>query len=145
MSARLTAHGALTLLFAYRVLSLSSRAELTSSHSQVKSIHQLKNLVPLPPPLSSDSKSTNPSECLGVWYTVQAGDSCNSISHSSHVAVDRIVELNHLDYDCATLTPGFDLCLEAPCQLHIVEEGDTCSSIVSGKGFSRIQLVSWNP
>ncbi|PHH65093.1 hypothetical protein CDD81_3491 [Ophiocordyceps australis] len=172
MPARLMVHGAFLLLFANRVLSSARANSSTLLQSTPTALPDSTHIVPstysqivasIQPavdtsrhvPSAADetlqnmpraaSKPTKRSECLGIRYTVQAGDSCNSISHSSKVATDRIVELNHLDYDCATLTPGIDLCLEGPCELHVVGQNDTCASIVGGRGFSRIQLVSWNP
>ncbi|KAM4067131.1 lysM domain-containing protein [Hirsutella rhossiliensis] len=83
--------------------------------------------------------------CSGTKYVVQAGDSCESISSAAGVATDRMIDLNHLDYNCTTLTPGMALCLQDQCAVHAVTSNDTCSSITRGTGFSKIQLTSWNP
>jgi hypothetical protein len=40
---------------------------------------------------------------------------------------------------------GSEVCLAPACTLYTVAEGDTCKSILQGKGFYLNQLLSWNP
>lgn len=83
--------------------------------------------------------------CTGIEYAVKAGDSCESISRDADVATDRMISLNHLGYNCSTLTAGMTLCLQDTCAIYTVPRNQTRSSITKERGFSRIQLISWNP
>lgn len=76
---------------------------------------------------------------------MKEGDTCRSIAESHSIATDRLIAGNALDYNCTTLSAGLDLCIESTCALHTVEVDQTCSEIAQGKGFSILQLTSWNP
>lgn len=95
------------------------------------------------------SPTTSPpaptASCTGKTYTVKESDTCLSISKDNSVATDRMIDVNHLDYACSSLTIGSKLCIQDTCVLATIEEGQTCDSIVEGRGFSVVQLQSWNP
>jgi hypothetical protein len=44
--------------------------------------------------------------CSGTLYTVQSGDTCNSITVANSIATDRFLTTNNLDYNCTTLVVG---------------------------------------
>ncbi|RSL53079.1 hypothetical protein CEP54_010571 [Fusarium duplospermum] len=67
--------------------------------------------------LAANTKDT----CKGTTYTVQKGDTCESISKA------------------------MNLCIEDACELVKIEQGQTCQDFVKWKWFSTIQLQSWNP
>lgn len=96
-----------------------------------------------PPPTTTDP-SPAPT-CTGETYVVQEGDTCESISLGNSVATDRMIKANYLDYTCNQLSPSLALCIIDKCKLLTIEANQTCDSIVEGRGFSTIQLQSWNP
>lgn len=78
-------------------------------------------------------------------YEVKDGDTCGSIALANSMATDRLIDVNKLDYQCTVLKPGMDLCIQDKCQLATFEENQTCEDITENRGFSVVQLVSWNP
>ncbi|RMJ07362.1 hypothetical protein CDV36_013033 [Fusarium kuroshium] len=93
---------------------------------------------------TSNSPNTK-DNCKGTTYTVQKGDTCESISKAMSVATDRLIERNGLTYTCSDLLEGRSLCIEDACEIARVEQGQTCQDFVKWKWFSTIQLQSWNP
>jgi hypothetical protein len=83
--------------------------------------------------------------CSGTLYTVQSGDSCNSIAAANSIATDRFLTANSLDYNCTSLTVGNQVCLGPSCALYQVQPNDTCDSILESETFYLTQLLSWNP
>ena len=83
--------------------------------------------------------------CGGTKYTVKENDNCESISLANSVATDRMVDVNHLDYNCTTLATGQSLCIKDTCKLATIKMNQTCDDIVRDTGFSVYQLASWNP
>ncbi|RYP62165.1 hypothetical protein DL771_009838 [Monosporascus sp. 5C6A] len=98
-----------------------------------------------PAPTTPGEPTPTPRPCRGTTYTVAQGDTCKSISKANSVAIDRLIYDNGLDYLCNSLTVGTKLCIGDSCNLHTVESGETCQSIVQGRGFNLVQLKSWNP
>lgn len=95
------------------------------------------------PPTTTSSRPRP--TCSGTAYTVKEGDTCESISKANSVATDNMIKANNLDYSCNGLTAGTELCIQNTCKVATIEEGQTCADILEGKGFSIIQLLSWNP
>ncbi|EEU44274.1 uncharacterized protein NECHADRAFT_84640 [Fusarium vanettenii 77-13-4] len=90
--------------------------------------------------------STNTQDAYeGTIYTVQKGDTCESISKAMSVATDRLTERNGLTYTCSDLLEGRNLCIEDTCEIARIEQGQACQDFVKWKWFSTIQLQSWNP
>lgn len=58
--------------------------------------------------------------CRGTNYTVQAGDSCKSIAADHSLAIDRFLEDNSIDFQCASLKEGAKVCIGKSCLLHEV-------------------------
>ncbi|KAL2676738.1 hypothetical protein Neosp_010503 [[Neocosmospora] mangrovei] len=91
--------------------------------------------------LSTNTQDT----CKGIIYTVQKGDTCESISKVMPVATDRLIERNGLTYTCSDLLEGRNLCMEDACEIARIEQGQTCQDFAKWKWFSTIQHQSWNP
>jgi hypothetical protein len=83
--------------------------------------------------------------CSGTPYTVQAGDTCDSIAAANDIATDRFLTQNNLDYNCTTLVVGNGVCLGPSCALYQIKVNDTCNGILAGETFYLTQLLSWNP
>lgn len=96
------------------------------------------------PTTAPEEPSATPT-CSGETYTVQEADTCLSISKAKSVATDRLVDANHLEFNCTSLAAGRTLCIKDICTLATIEAGQTCDSIVEGKSFTTVQLQSWNP
>jgi hypothetical protein len=95
-------------------------------------------------PTTASAPATTPT-CAGTKYRVRKADTCDSISRAQSVSSDRLEYVNHLDYNCTTLVVGQELCIQDTCPLVTIEKNQTCQDLVAGKGFSTVQLVSWNP
>ncbi|KAI8714281.1 LysM domain-containing protein [Fusarium sp. LHS14.1] len=90
--------------------------------------------------------STNtPNVCEGTIYTVQKGDTCESISKAVSVATGKLIEGNGLTNTCSDLLEGRNICIEDTCEIMRIELGQTCQDFVKWKWFSTIQLQLWNP
>ncbi|KAL4962768.1 uncharacterized protein BDV14DRAFT_210410 [Aspergillus stella-maris] len=94
---------------------------------------------------TSSATSSPIATCTGTAYTVQEGDSCDSILKAHKIATDRFITQNHFDANCSTMNVGDSICLGASCSLYQVQLDDTCSSILSNYTFYLNQLLSWNP
>lgn len=78
-------------------------------------------------------------------HKVTASDTCPSIAKAAGNAVDRMIVNNGLDYNCTSLKVGSEVCLEKPCKLHTVVEGETCADMYEGTDWGMNMLISWNP
>ncbi|ESZ90353.1 LysM domain-containing protein [Sclerotinia borealis F-4128] len=94
---------------------------------------------------TSTSTATSTANCTGTTYTVTSADTCQSISQSNSIAIDRLIAQNELDYNCTSLTSGSSLCLGESCALQTITANQTCADIIGRNGFTTIQLISWNP
>ncbi|KAK4032564.1 hypothetical protein C8A01DRAFT_20367 [Parachaetomium inaequale] len=99
---------------------------------------------------SSSSPSASPTDvlepgCVSL-YTIQAGDTCNSIALAQNVSTFAVYG-SHGITDCSNLPAGSKLCLLGQCLLHQVHETDTCDSIIAGASItvSPSMFVAWNP
>ncbi|KAJ6151669.1 hypothetical protein N7470_006797 [Penicillium chermesinum] len=107
--------------------------------------------TPTSSPLSSStapgSASSTPTTraCSGDSYTVGEDDSCESIAEANSIPIGTFLADNGIDQNCTTLKPGSEVCLSPSCTLYKVKEGDTCKTILEGKGYYKNQLLSWNP
>ncbi|KAB5511429.1 hypothetical protein GE09DRAFT_982082 [Coniochaeta sp. 2T2.1] len=79
-------------------------------------------------------------------YTIQAGDTCDSIAVSQNVSTWAVYGASGIR-DCSNLPTGSKLCLQGECWLHQVKETDTCDSIIAAAhiSVSPITFVAWNP
>jgi hypothetical protein len=79
-------------------------------------------------------------------YIVLPGDSCDSIALAKGVSTYSIARAGGLRLDCSNLIAGASLCLQSPCSVYRVQEGDDCVSIINGhRGVTGTSLLSWNP
>ncbi|KAH8894666.1 hypothetical protein GQ53DRAFT_610598, partial [Thozetella sp. PMI_491] len=84
--------------------------------------------------------------CLsGNTYTIQAGDTCESIAVAKSVSQGTLWAINNLRPDCAALTVGQSLCLPQQCSLYTLQANDTCWSIAADQGLSFSTLLGYNP
>ncbi|KAI6138462.1 hypothetical protein BKA82DRAFT_4236050 [Pisolithus tinctorius] len=73
-------------------------------------------------------------------YTVQEGDTCDSISAANNASTYQVAVVNYgnVDPQCDNLTPGESICLGfagEDCQTtYVVQLGDTCDDISSAYG-----------
>ncbi|KAJ4286164.1 hypothetical protein N0V88_008108 [Collariella sp. IMI 366227] len=88
---------------------------------------------------SSSSPSAFPTGMLDPGcvslYTIQVGDTCNSIAQAQNVSTFAVYG-SHGITDCSNLPAGSKLCLLGQCLLHEVRETDTCDSIIAGAGIT---------
>lgn len=96
---------------------------------------------------TSATSTSRPTTVCGSTYTVQSGDTCNSISLAKKVSTFAVVSASGANPACTNLQAGAVLCLPSPCQLYTVQATDTCASILSaiGNGVTDVQFLSWNP
>jgi hypothetical protein len=94
---------------------------------------------------SVTSATAGAATCTGSDYTVQSGDSCQSIAMAYGIATDNFITDNDLDYNCTTLILGDTVCMGDSCDLYQVQTNDTCTSILAGQTYNLVQLTSWNP
>lgn len=83
-------------------------------------------------------------------YSVNAGDTCNSICAAQGVSTYQILAINpDIDYACGNLMPGQSICLGtegADCTTtYVVQPGDTCLGIEAQHGINSTQLYTNNP
>ncbi|KAK5654042.1 hypothetical protein OQA88_7720 [Cercophora sp. LCS_1] len=83
--------------------------------------------------------------CAGTTYTIQPGDTCNSISASEGIGTDWLITDNGLTAHCHDFPTTGTLCLANTCDVYTVLVGDTCKSIAKDHDISEAQLRAWNP
>jgi LysM repeat protein len=84
-------------------------------------------------------------------YTIVAGDTCDTISFNTKVALGSIFSYNP-GLDCTALQPGQEICLDNAANVIIpnctyqytVQIGDTCNSIAAKVGISYTSLIALN-
>ncbi|KAI0954351.1 hypothetical protein AcV7_007610 [Taiwanofungus camphoratus] len=95
--------------------------------------------MPTLPPASS-------ANCTFGSYTVQSGDTCDSIAAAKSLSYDQLISINGLDINCTMLPPaGSTICLSGACSLYTVQTNDTCVEIAADHNVTWSQLLSWNP
>ncbi|KAF7870543.1 hypothetical protein EAF04_004287 [Stromatinia cepivora] len=83
--------------------------------------------------------------CTGDSYTIQAGDTCRSISQSQGVGTAWLLYDNNLAAFCAGFPTNGTLCIQNRCSVYTVQINDTCLSIASARSLSQVQVNTWNP
>lgn len=100
---------------------------------------------------SSSSASTiptatsNPTCASGNFYTVISGDNCEKIAEAQKVSTGTLIATNSLPESCASLFIGQKLCLPQTCKTHVVQSGNTCTSLAADNGISFAQIRALNP
>ncbi|KAL5371796.1 hypothetical protein DPSP01_013998 [Paraphaeosphaeria sporulosa] len=99
--------------------------------------------IPKPPPATTSGPNI---ACWGgQQYTVAQGDTCESIAKSNSLALDRFLYQNSIDFGCKTLNVGNSVCIRDACKTYTIQANQTCKAIASRLGFTRTELVQWNP
>jgi hypothetical protein len=116
------------------------------NHSHWVSVRSSWNLLIYLCSLTTQRTPTTTGQvCSGHSYTVGKDDTCKSIAEANSISYGTFLADNGIDQNCTTLKAGSEVCLSPSCALYKVVEGDTCKSILKGKGFYKNQLLSWNP
>ncbi|KFY85060.1 hypothetical protein V498_07769, partial [Pseudogymnoascus sp. VKM F-4517 (FW-2822)] len=79
-------------------------------------------------------------------YNAQANDTCLSISAAQNVSTGLLASTNGLDSNCTYLTTNQTLCLPQICNVYMVQENNTCASIITGlsREVNLGAFLSWN-
>ncbi|KAL4068836.1 carbohydrate-binding module family 50 protein [Scleroderma yunnanense] len=84
-------------------------------------------------------------------YTVQPGDTCDSISAANNASTYQLAVANwpSINDDCTNLQPNSTICLGdvgEDCQTtYVVKQGDTCDDISAAAAINETILVLNNP
>ncbi|EEU41641.1 uncharacterized protein NECHADRAFT_87919 [Fusarium vanettenii 77-13-4] len=91
--------------------------------------------------------TSNPSlACSGKQYTIQANDTCQSISNANNVATAWMLYDNNLQAFCARFpAEGERICIVNQCKTYTIQANDTCQGIAVASNITRVQLYTWNP
>ncbi|KAJ5936334.1 hypothetical protein N7454_005632 [Penicillium verhagenii] len=107
----------------------------------------------LPPTTTNSLTSTSvpgsaiptSTSCSGTTYSIQAGDTCTSISLSEGIGTFWLLLDNGLPAYCASFPIDGSLCLIDTCTVYTVQTGDTCDSVAAANNITVVQLQSYNP
>ncbi|KAF2994019.1 hypothetical protein E8E14_001179 [Neopestalotiopsis sp. 37M] len=83
--------------------------------------------------------------CTGSSYTIQADDTCESISKSQSVGTMWLLLDNNLPAYCSDFPSSGSLCIQHTCNTYTVQTNDTCDSIQKAYGINYAQILAWNP
>ncbi|KAH7118121.1 hypothetical protein B0J13DRAFT_630038 [Dactylonectria estremocensis] len=87
-----------------------------------------KTSFPLATTATEEPSTTDPvSTCSGEEYTIQAGDTCQSISEANDVATAWMLYDNGLQAFCAGFPDeGEKICIVNQCKTYTIQANDTC-------------------
>lgn len=89
---------------------------------------------------------SNDTTACSSTYTIQAGDSCSSVSQSKKVSTEELRRANNLTPPCNGWPDvGQLLCIPATCNSYVIQSGDSCADIATKAGISAVQFLTWNP
>ncbi|KXH50735.1 hypothetical protein CSIM01_01584 [Colletotrichum simmondsii] len=99
---------------------------------------------PQPPVISPNG--TVPDSCVtGVKYTVQNGDTCNSIAKAKSISAASLYYINPSLLDCDAPETGLELCLPLTCETtYEVKEKDDCVAIGVDQATTWQNIIKWN-
>lgn len=90
--------------------------------------------------------SSVPATCASATtYTVQAGDTCQSIAIANSVAQGTLWAINNLTPDCSLMAVGESLCLPKQCDVYTLEPTDSCWSVALANSIGFSSLLGYNP
>lgn len=97
-------------------------------------------------PTATSNVRCNLTDTDTTVYNVQANDTCLSISAAQNVSTGLLASTNGLDSNCTYLTTNQSLCLPQICNVYMVQENNTCASIISGlsREVNLGAFLSWN-
>ncbi|KAF9493859.1 hypothetical protein BDN71DRAFT_1449732 [Pleurotus eryngii] len=84
-------------------------------------------------------------------FTVRSGDTCDGISAEQGVSSFQLAASNFgvINANCTNISPGQVICLRRECldcnNVHVVAQGDSCTSIADAARISVATLVANNP
>jgi LysM repeat protein len=93
---------------------------------------------------TTTSPTAVPSEPCLTPYTIQPGDTCDSISQANNVSTFGLIYSNGFMMPCQPLKPGRHICLPLTCQTHLLASGETCYTLSKQYRVTRAQLIDWN-
>jgi LysM domain len=104
-------------------------------------------LTTIPPAIVTPSAQPTPMCLSNLNYTIQTGDTCNSIALAQNVTSASILTGNPTAVNnCSALIPGDVICLPLTCgPLYELESSDTCASIESSYDLASNSLRQYNP
>ena len=96
--------------------------------------------------LSCTSASPTAQACSGAQYTINSGNTCNSISSSQGISTIDLLAANNLA-SCVSLPKSGSLCIPSAskCTVYTVQQNDTCASVANAHTLTSVQVVTWNP
>ncbi|RDW92950.1 LysM peptidoglycan-binding domain-containing protein [Aspergillus mulundensis] len=121
----------------------SSYTALTESCS--KTGFPLAPSTSLPAASGTATPTPTPSTCSGKAYTIQPGDTCQSISKSQGIGTAQLLVDNDLAAYCNGFPTQGDLCINHACTTHTVAANETCADIGRKYIVTQVQLTTWNP
>lgn len=128
--------------FASNFSSTTSSCGKTGYTFTTPTSYALNATTPTPTPTGVPTSPSCPDS-----YTVQAGDTCNSISLAHNVSTFAMLYWNGLNANCVDFpSAGSSICLPSQCAIYTIRENDTCVEIVKNNApdISIRQLQSWN-
>jgi hypothetical protein len=94
---------------------------------------------------NATSTATATQTCVST-YTMQANDTCLSISHSQNVSTYNLIMANNWNILCTNLPDvGGDVCIPEDCNATSLYYGWTCNDMASEWGANLAQVLAWNP
>lgn len=131
--------------FGYDDDSAEHFASLTSSCSATGYAYTTPTRYALNGTATATTTSTATPSCAGSWYTVEADDTCVTISGANNVSTYGLISQNALDAACNSIYEGRTLCLPPTCKTHQLGMVETCTSLMSSLDITMAQLLAWNP
>ncbi|KAK3898440.1 hypothetical protein C8A05DRAFT_18986 [Staphylotrichum tortipilum] len=135
---------------------LASNAAIASMYIALTSSCHVTSMPTTPLTTTTSCASTTATStatatgCAGTTYTVQAGDTCQSLSYSQNIGTISLLMANNLQAYCNAFPTSGTLCIPSSltCTPYTVQLNDTCASIAlaqTGAQVSYAQILSWNP
>ncbi|KAK4210390.1 hypothetical protein QBC37DRAFT_292564 [Rhypophila decipiens] len=98
----------------------------------------------IPVTITTAPLPTETPSCDGTTYTIQAGDTCQSISLAQGIGTAWLLMDNSLPAWCDKFPTSGTLCLENKCEVVTVPANATCHSIAKSANITEVQLKAWN-
>ncbi|KAG7291439.1 hypothetical protein NEMBOFW57_001458 [Staphylotrichum longicolle] len=99
---------------------------------------------------SAAASSTVAAGCQGKTYTIQAGDTCTSVSLSQRISTVQLLMANNLRADCSSFPTSGTVCIPsaALCDAYRVSNespSQSCKDLATAANATVLQIVAWNP
>ncbi|KAJ2891068.1 uncharacterized protein MKZ38_000949 [Zalerion maritima] len=79
-----------------------------------------------------------------IKYTIEEGDTCDSICEGRGVDTYSILALNGFNYCPMLPFVGSNICIPLPCEVYRIHDFDTCDFIAMKNNVNVEDLVGWN-